>query len=697
MERKSNIFFSRKSFASIQKFLDRAPTNALAIGIIFKDGSVGTFYSDGVDGSSLFDIGSVSKTFTAQLILSLAEQGKISLDATVDTYIPLRKGLYPTVTALLTHTAGYGHLTPVEITLPALLTKRYIRANLYRGADRDAVLSALSRRNRAKKGTRYGYSDFAYAVLAVVAENVTGEPFHVLLNRLIRDTYGLKNTSVFPVFPRVPVYLGGKEISPWEWDKENPYIAGGGVVSTMGDMLKYARLQLKSFLPQVIASQKIYPPSFSPRSNTGTCLGWHTYKKSNQLWHVGGVGAFRASVIINRRLGCAVTVLGNAKGGKSANVHYIAKLLYSELKKKRVTPASGEKYMTTFLSDILAGSANQCFFVLGDAPITCRVYYKLFRGGEEYKIYFSDTVDSTFSDGSFSVCNDTCGEWEILSLRAGVCDACGMDDPAEPPFFTAAFFEGKQSKTVSAGEVFSTDTMRISARGGEYLCVEYTLRGHKLPCHPEIQIPAFIHKNGVWEKNVYFPVPSMIGVKRKAEKSVCFLGDSITQGIGATPNGYRHWCAVAADILGTRYAYRNLGIGYARASDTASNGAWLKKAKESDICVLCLGANDILQNASAVSVCHSLIKTVSLLEKAGVQVLVQTVPPFEYPPEAAEYCKKINVFIKNTFSNVFDNTLFLCNEGDVSAPVYGGHPNDTGCRIWGERIAAHIKTFIDNK
>lgn len=337
-----NISFSPKANASVRAFLDRAPTNELAIGIIFKDGSVGTFFSDGVDIHSSFDIGSVSKTFTSQLILSLVHRGKISLDAAVDTYLPLRKGVYPTVHALLTHTAGYGHLTPLEITLPTLLTKRYIRANPYRHADRDAVLSALSRRNRAKQNCRYAYSDFAYAVLALVAEAVTGSPFHSLLNGLIRDTYGLKNTFAFPVSSRVPVFLGGKEISPWGWDGENPYIAGGGVVSTLEDMLSYARLHLESKLPQVLLSHKIYPPSFSPRSNVGTCLGWHTYKKSNQLWHVGGVGAFRSSVVINRHLGCAVIVLGNAKGGKSANVHYIAKLLYSELKKKRVTPALGE-------------------------------------------------------------------------------------------------------------------------------------------------------------------------------------------------------------------------------------------------------------------------------------------------------------------------------------------------------------------
>ena len=66
------------------------------------------------------------------------------------------------------------------------------------------------------------------------------------------------------------------------------------------------------------------------------CIGWHTYKNSNQLWHVGGVGTFRTSIVINKKQKLGVAVMGNAKGKASANAHYIAKMLYSELKNKRI-------------------------------------------------------------------------------------------------------------------------------------------------------------------------------------------------------------------------------------------------------------------------------------------------------------------------------------------------------------------------
>ena len=332
----NTLSFSQKALTSINSFLDRADTNALAIGIIFKNGEIGYFTSEGVSLSSRFDVGSISKTFTAQLILGLVSEGKISLDDTADKYLPLQKGSYPTILQLLTHTAGYGHLTPAEITVPRLLKKRYIRANLYREVVREDIIAALSRRNRTNHSSKYGYSDFAYAILAMIAESIEKRPFYELLSELIKDEYGLADSEAYPTTPRVATYLGDKPIDSWVWDKENPYIAGGGVVSTIEDMIKYSSLQLQSTSDRILLAQKAHPPSFSSKSNVGTCIGWHTYKRSDQLWHVGGVGAFRSSMIVNRHRRLAVVVLGNAKGGRSANVHYIAKLLYSELKKKKI-------------------------------------------------------------------------------------------------------------------------------------------------------------------------------------------------------------------------------------------------------------------------------------------------------------------------------------------------------------------------
>ena len=136
---------------------------------------------------------------------------------------------------------------------------------------------------------------------------------------------------------RTPPAAKGERLLPfWVWKGDNPYIAGGGMVSNIEDVLHYIALQIESGEEYISSAHTVCEASALRKDNHLMCIGWHTYKRSNQLWHVGGVGTFRSSVILNKKLSLGVAVLGNAKGKASANSHYIAKMLYSELKNKRI-------------------------------------------------------------------------------------------------------------------------------------------------------------------------------------------------------------------------------------------------------------------------------------------------------------------------------------------------------------------------
>ena len=130
--------------------------------------------------------------------------------------------------------------------------------------------------------------------------------------------------------------LGKRPVHFWKWNRENPYIAGGGLVSNVQDMLAYIALQVEGEASYISSAHRLCEASVSDKRNIATCIGWHTYKKSNQLWHVGGVGTFRSSVILNKNRRIGVVVLGNSKGIASANVHYLAKMLYSEMKINKI-------------------------------------------------------------------------------------------------------------------------------------------------------------------------------------------------------------------------------------------------------------------------------------------------------------------------------------------------------------------------
>ena len=321
---------------SINKYLSLSENQSLTVGF-YRDGKTYVFSNSDTPEELVYDIGSISKTVTAHLILRLAGDGRISLGDSVSSYLDLPKGNYPTIYELLTHTAGYGHLTPVEITVPALLRHGYAKRNIYEKCTDATVIRALGKRKK-KKDHGYSYSDFPFAILAVVAERVTGKRFSELIESFVQNELGMKNTYVtIPEETRSPRSVYGKRVIDfWRWEKHNPYVAGGGLVSTVSDMLTYVAHQIESDEKYITGAHRICERSVSQKSNTVSCIGWHTYKKSNQLWHVGGVGTFRSSVIINKQRKMGVIVLGNSKGVSSANVHYLAKMLYSEMKIRKI-------------------------------------------------------------------------------------------------------------------------------------------------------------------------------------------------------------------------------------------------------------------------------------------------------------------------------------------------------------------------
>ncbi len=283
--------------------------------------------------SLFYDIGSVSKTVTAHLILDLADRYGLDLNQSVSVYLDLPKGRYPTLYELLTHTAGYGHLTPWELTVPSLVRHGYARRNVYENCTSDTVLRCL-KRHKGKSHAGYGYSDFPYAILAVVAEKITGRRFSDLFEEFVHEELNMRNTVIaVPKETRAPSAALGKSIVDfWKWGRDNPYLGAGGLVSNVGDMLTYLSLQIESDAPYITKAHEPCLSSLSKKGNVVSCIGWHTYKNSHQHWHVGGVGTFRSSVIFHRGRRLGVVVMGNSKGIVSANVHYLAKAVYSELK-----------------------------------------------------------------------------------------------------------------------------------------------------------------------------------------------------------------------------------------------------------------------------------------------------------------------------------------------------------------------------
>lgn len=335
-------------------------------------------------------------------------------------------------------------------------------------------------------------------------------------------------------------------------------------------------------------------------------------------------------------------------------------------------------YFDKYVSNTLAGTSNQCYFSTNNEIRVGRIYIKPFSYGiYEYSLMFSDTIDSTYADGSISVANESCGQWVIHSLKACIKNANVVNE-------TRLYFQGNEKKCVSNDEIFYTDPVILDVTKESELYFEIEFSGEKIPYFEEININTYVKNGENWELNRFVPLPNMVGIACHVEKKIGFLGDSITQGIGTERDSYKHWNAIIAEKIGDIYSYWNLGIGFGRAADAATNGAWLNKAKQMDVVTICFGVNDLGRGYTTEQIKMNLKKIVEILQNNGTRTILFTIPPFDYDESTTGKWKEINQYILSELSEiteVYDVVPIWGKEPPFENQAkYGGHPDAEGCK-----------------
>ena len=202
---------SEAESAALQAAVDRARAafglTSVAIGISV-DAQLGWSGASGppregsttpLSGNTPFAIASVTKTFTAAVVLQLVEEGRIDLDAAVNAYLPeltIARGV--TVRQLLSHTSGIADLlAPMRDRLNAEPSRVW----------QPAEVLALLGPSTFPPGTSWGYSNTNYVIAGMLVERVTGQPFTDELERRITGPLKLLGTGV-PAKGQLPYLLG---------------------------------------------------------------------------------------------------------------------------------------------------------------------------------------------------------------------------------------------------------------------------------------------------------------------------------------------------------------------------------------------------------------------------------------------------------------------------------------------------------
>ena len=197
-----------------------------------------------VTETTLFNVASVTKTFTATTIMHLVSEGKVDLDAPVKKYIPelelkdKEAADKITILNLLNHTAGLDWRLAIDT-----------------GEDDDAlekfVAKLVDLKQIAPPGTRASYSQAGYDLLGRVIEKVTGQTYEQAVTSLVLEPLGLTNSFFAWDDIKTRPFVVGHNADDnekltvaklWKYSRsENP---GGGLASSATDLIRWARFHL---------------------------------------------------------------------------------------------------------------------------------------------------------------------------------------------------------------------------------------------------------------------------------------------------------------------------------------------------------------------------------------------------------------------------------------------------------------------
>jgi CubicO group peptidase (beta-lactamase class C family) len=347
--------------------------------------------------NSRFLIGSVTKQFTAMLIMQQVEDGTIALDKTINDYLPYfpkKKGKELTIHRLLSHTSGLPHyegLRRLNIPLDKF-REEAITAKSY--AQLIAKMKLIN-----KPGTQFYYSSMNYILLGAILEQVSGQSFSQLIEEKIAQPLKLKNTGfadneyIDSHIAKGYTFKEGGFFEALFFDKKGEYQASkfrhqstafstGGMHSTIDDLYLWSQ----AIKQHKILSKEMTDKMFTPNLG-GYGYGWFVnhenmirFNPSIQLLSHGGSLAGYSSNVAMYKDGTTVIYLANV-----APVGSIRLTMNMHLAAQNIA-------IDEFVRDIKLPNVNDGltgFLKKGGLP-ALRAYYKELSSRAGYQLLLSE-------------------------------------------------------------------------------------------------------------------------------------------------------------------------------------------------------------------------------------------------------------------------------------------------------------------
>ncbi len=243
---------------------------------------------------TVFDIGSVSKQFTAMSILLLARDGKLSIDDDIRKFIPELPNLgHVTLRELMHHTSGWRDYTDL-MSLEGFDERDHT-------TDQDA-LDVLTRQRALnfRPESRWQYSNTGYFLLSIVVKRVAGTSLRDFAAERIFGPLGMHDTQYLDdtrmIIPRratgyTPADSGGGwQVEMSNWDQ----VGDGAVQTTVEDLAKW---DANFYTPTVGDASVVAMLQEPDQADYGFGLWRDEYHHETRVWHTGAWAGYRAALM----------------------------------------------------------------------------------------------------------------------------------------------------------------------------------------------------------------------------------------------------------------------------------------------------------------------------------------------------------------------------------------------------------------
>ena len=295
----------------------------IVVGVVDASGARVVFYGQvgegdqrPLDGDTAFEIGSMTKVFTALVLADMVRRGEVALENPIAKYlpggarIPERNGQPITLLEVATHTSGLPLMPDGLSSLNELVTLKYSDAQLY------TFLAQYELPHQ--NGPKWGYSNIGYSLLGKALAARAGVGYETLLRTRLIVPLELHNTGVMALGLKARLAVGhDASLQPTPPLSTVPMLhvmaPAGAVLSTANDLLRLLRVAMGYERSPLAPAMAAMLSTRRPSPGGEQALGWMVEGKGDDqlVVHDGGTFGFASSMVWDPKKRAGVVVLSN--------------------------------------------------------------------------------------------------------------------------------------------------------------------------------------------------------------------------------------------------------------------------------------------------------------------------------------------------------------------------------------------------